>query len=471
MQTIAHNAEPEASLTAERVRAMLLDSTSRERAEALAAQAEHDRRYHEGLAAGRAEAHRVLRAIKAKRLPHEEDPDPDRRDDRHAFVCPGCLREGRSNGRTLTGELHLTGELYLNTDYDDGTNPYFGMVELWCDHGHDVGAELGVITRLMLHEQYGMSDLAGVEEPPTWAIEPLVEVGQFASLYGPRAVGKSLLGLDYACRLALTGADVLYLDHENPHAEIRRRIRAMEHPPGQLTAHLRYLNFPPIHSLDTEAGAEKLAAVVEATTAELVILDTWSKFISGDEASPSTHTRAYNLAVVPLRRQGITVLALDHPGKDISRGPRGGSSKSDNVDVEWIVTAKAGGRLRLERTKSRTGRGVDLVELVRRQDPLRHDRAEQRPGDVLTPEVRACVAKLDELGVPAGWSRTRAAEALRANDYRVRIATLAAALKVRRERGTAEVASLDLFPDDGNSGNSPHEQDRNRPGTGDTDDQ
>ncbi|HEU4425187.1 MAG TPA: AAA family ATPase [Pilimelia sp.] len=331
-----------------------------------------------------------------------------------------------------------------------------------CSKGHDaheVHRALGMTTPEVLESDYGAANWAldlrddGDDDGPDWAIEPLIERGQFGSIYGPREVGKSLLALDYACRLAGQAAagtidlySVLYLDHENPRDEILKRIRAMGHTAADLTR-LVYAHFPPIRALDTEAGAASFVELVGRASAEFVVLDTWSKFIDGDEASPTTHTRAYNLAIVPVRREGVAVLALDHAGKDVNRGPRGGSSKGDNVDVEWLLTAKSGGRLRLERRKSRTGRGPDLVELVRRTGPLRHERIDLAPADTLGAEVRECVAKLDALDVPAGWGRERVAEALRANAYRVRTATLAAALRVRRERGGASADSLDLFPE------------------------
>lgn len=340
----------------------------------------------------------------------------------------------------------------------DGRGPRFLIAE--CDRGHgsaDVHKALDILSPEILGDEYGAANwtfdlLDEYDEPPTWAIEPIIEPGQFGSVYGPREVGKSLLVLDWVCQLARADQrrKILYLDHENPPGEIIKRVRAMGYTADDLVT-LTYAHFPPIRALDTEAGAAAFIDLVTKLRPSVVILDTWSKFIDGDEASPTTHTRAYNLAIVPVRAEGVTVLAIDHAGKDVNRGPRGGSSKGDNVDVEWLLTAKTGGRLRLERKKSRTGRGPDLVELNRRVDPLRHDRVDLAPADVLSPDVRACVAKLDELDVPAGWGRERVAEVLRANEYKIRNATLAAALKVRRERGGASADSLDLFPDLGDS--------------------
>lgn len=295
-----------------------------------------------------------------------------------------------------------------------------------------------------------------------WLDEPLIEKGQFTSIYGPAGIGKSLLAQDRAAHLSRIGHRVLYLDAENPLSEIKARLRDMDYSAADL-ANLTYLSFPSLPPLDAPAGAAKLATLVDAIDPQLIVLDTWSKFLAGDEASPSTHTAAYNLSIVPLRRRGVAIQAIDHSGKDPARGPRGGSSKVDNVDTLWLVTAKSGGRLRLERRKSRTGRGPDLIELDRRTGPLRHERLDLAPADVLSPEVRECIAKLDELEVPAGWGRDRASDVLRANDYRVRNETLSASLRVRKERGAAHVDSLDLSPGLGDSAGQVNFED---PGTG-----
>lgn len=311
-----------------------------------------------------------------------------------------------------------------------------------------------------VRESYGAIGWASqpAEQAATWLDEPFIERGQFVSIYGPAGVGKSLLAQDRAAQLAAAGHRVLYLDAENPRAEVQARVAAMGHTPASL-ANLTYLSFPTLPPLDTPEGAARLATIVDAIAPELVVIDTWSKFLGGDEASPNTHTNAYNLSITPLRRAGVAVLAIDHAGKDASRGPRGGSSKVDNVDALWLVTAKGDSRLRLERRKSRTGRGPDLVELARRPDPLRHDRLDLTPRDVLTPEVRDCIARLDDSEVPIGWGRDRASELLRASGYRVRNETVAAAIKVRRERGVPP----DLSPDHGDrSGQVP----TSPPGTG-----
>ncbi|WP_190862785.1 AAA family ATPase [Actinomadura sp. RB99] len=389
---------------------------------------------------GRRDFDRVWNAIRAKNLTHDLprlDPEPNGWGDKAVKAqCPQCLGAGDTEHRL---------EVFVEACEPTRSKRQFGQLRVICYAGqqHNPLTALGLVTEHSLRETHGAIDWDADENPSEWLIEPLIERGQFASIYGPAGVGKSLLAQDHAFRLAAAGARVLYLDHENPVSEVKKRRRDMGHhgpnPPG-----LTYLSFPPVAALDTPDGAAQLHQLADNLNPDVIILDTWSKFLAGDEAAPTTHTEAYNLAIVPLRRKNVTVIALDHSGKELGRGPRGGSSKVDNVDVLWLLTVKSNGRLRLERRKTRTGRGPDLVELERRTGPVRHDHVDQPGADVMTPDVRACIAKLDDLDVPPGWGRDRAAEVLRANAYKIRNEVLAAALKVRRERGDATADTVDL---------------------------
>ncbi len=129
--------------------------------------------------------------------------------------------------------------------------------------------------------------------------------------------------------------------------------------------------------------------------------------------------------MVPLRRQGRTVLRLDHQGHDSSKGARGSSAKRDDVDVVWIMK-----RTRNEVTLIRDkGRGLCHPEkvMLRRQAaptrhlPLIHD---GKQGE--------CLEALERLHVPLDSSRDEAASILRQNGYRFRNDVVGAALKARR---------------------------------------
>lgn len=314
-----------------------------------------------------------------------------------------------------------------------------GSLRMGCDGEHEeevILAALGIVTRAILRAN---GAAVWVDDPtddePDWLDDPLIERGQFTSIYGPAGIGKSLLAQDRSARLASQGYRVLYLDQENQTREVRRRLRDMGHTPADLEP-LTYISFPELPPIDTPSGATRLAAIVEAVNPDLVVLDTWSKFLAGDEAAPTTHTTAYNLSIVPLRQRGIAVLAIDHSGKDPGRGPRGGSSKVDNVDALWLLTSKGNRHFRLEKRKSRTGRGPDLVEMVRDTVPvLRHRLIDLAEDGVLAPEVRECVELLDELEAPSSLSVRGSAEMLRAAGHKISNQSISAAVKMRKARG------------------------------------
>jgi hypothetical protein len=95
--------------------------------------------------------------------------------------------------------------------------------------------------------------------------------------------------------------------------------------------------------------------------------------VAGRENDSDTFLQLYRCSLVPLKSLGMTVLRLDHPGKDIDRGQRGSSAKEGDVDTVWLLDQISPTRLRMERQKSRSGHGAGAVELTRRSEPLRHD--------------------------------------------------------------------------------------------------
>jgi hypothetical protein len=61
-----------------------------------------------------------------------------------------------------------------------------------------------------------------------------------------------------------------------------------------------------------------------------VVIDTVSRAIDGEENSNDTW----------LNQLGIAMIRLDHSGKDETKGMRGGSAKSGDVDAVWLSTFK-----------------------------------------------------------------------------------------------------------------------------------
>jgi hypothetical protein len=97
--------------------------------------------------------------------------------------------------------------------------------------------------------------------------------------------------------------------------------------------------------------------------------------------------------MVPLRRQGRTVLRLDHQGHDSSKGARGSSAKRDDVDVAWIMK-RTGNNVTLIGDK---GRGLSHPEKI----TLRHHAVPTCHIPVIEGgKHRECIEALDRLNVP-----------------------------------------------------------------------
>ncbi len=254
----------------------------------------------------------------------------------------------------------------------------------------------------------------------------LMAPGQQITLVGDGKAGKSLFMQEWAWRMATSRPflddkpqdpiRILYLDAENGQEQVQERLLSFGAGPDDMGT-LTYASFPPIRPLDTPGGGQDLLALAAAVDAQLVVIDTVSRFISGPENDSDTWLSLYRHTLMPLKASGRASVRLDHFGKDQTRGSRGSSAKTQDVDHVWELTAQGGGILALKRTHTRTGVGPGQFTILRhsRQQGERwlpghtrhvvmhnEDRAALIPG---SPEHIA--AELDKAGIPASAGRTR----------------------------------------------------------------
>ena len=285
--------------------------------------------------------------------------------------------------------------------------------------------------------------LHGEPEPEDWLLWPLVERGRSVSLTSAPKAGKSLLVLE-AVLCAVTGRPVfghpasdpirvVYVDAENAPNDLRERIHSMGAADWDLSR-LHYVSLPPPLALDVKADADALIAHVRSLRPDLVVLDTVSRFVDGEENDSSTWLALYRRFLLPLKGDGVAVLRLDHLGKDVSKGTRGSSAKAGDVDAGWELTYNPAHGLRaLSRKLSRNGHGPELVTLDVRTDPvLRHVPSDD---DFLDDAVERLVDALDELGIPREWGRTKAGDELRSHGVKFATDDLTAAVRQRKGGG------------------------------------
>lgn len=286
--------------------------------------------------------------------------------------------------------------------------------------------------------------LAGPPPEPDWVLWPIAERGQSVSLYSTPKDGKSLLMLDMLWRAAagekVLGQParppirVLYVDAENTHRELHKRLNNMGADPAQLEGFV-YLLHAPIGQLDTKPGAAQLVQLVDEHQAELVVIDTISRFIEGAENDADTWLKVYREALEPLKAREVAVIRLDHSGKDVDRGERGSSAKNGDVDVSWQLTYNKSVETRtLTRKLTRSGNGPERLVLNVQEGPLRHEAASEFDPD----PVEELVEKLDALGAEPDLGRRLAAPLLRENGHSFSDANLREALLRRKDRGGAK---------------------------------
>lgn len=189
---------------------------------------------------------------------------------------------------------------------------------------------------------------ASEEIAEDWLVPGLVCAERAHSIYSDAGVGKSLLMREIAASLAAGKTvlghparepmPVLYLDYENnPHREIKSSLAAMGFTADDLTL-LKLASFPEFGSFDTEDGARGLLNVVDQLNPKLIIIDTLSRVIEGDENSSDTWNQFYKFTGKELKKRKIAYVRLDHEGKNASNGARGGSAKRGDVDLVWHYT-------------------------------------------------------------------------------------------------------------------------------------
>lgn len=269
-------------------------------------------------------------------------------------------------------------------------------------------------------------------------IPELVPEGRSVAIYGAAKAGKSILALDAAAALA-TGrsifglkpqpsSNVLYLDMEMSEDDLHERLLAFGYGPKTSLSRLTYVLLPSL-TLDSARGAKVLEGLLDRHEPKLVIVDTLGRVLEGEENSADTIRSYYRYTGAMLKRRGIASIRLDHEGKNTSRGQRGTSAKTEDVDLVWRLK-RQGARIVLTRVASR-------VPWVKESLVLRRELTEEGTRHVLTTETRLdrsveLAAQLDDLGAAANITISQAILLLREAGTPTRREVVAEALRHRR---------------------------------------
>jgi hypothetical protein len=240
----------------------------------------------------------------------------------------------------------------------------------------------------------------------------------------------------------------LYVDHENSRDDLAERLRDMEYGPDDL-ANLRYLSFPSMPPLDGIAGGRDIVDVAEHHDAALIIIDTVSRVVAGEENSADTFRALYRHTLAPLKAQRRAVVRLDHRGKDKTAvGARGSSAKNDDVDVVWQLTQYVGPdgdasvSLRLER--QRGSAHPEQINLHRQVAPrLRHITIAPALSLSERERIGQCIETMKQLHLPVDTGARKARQALRERGCKFGNTIIAAAVKARKTAATCPEVDRD----------------------------
>lgn len=216
-----------------------------------------------------------------------------------------------------------------------------------------------------------------------WLIEGVWPVGCHMHIFASPKTGKSLLGLWIAANIA-RGTDpfngdpiqrriVLYIDNEMTERDLQERLNDMNIDYDQLDGWLRYCFYPKLSPMDTELGGFDALSLVQRANATVVIIDTLSRVVKGEENSNDTYRNFYNFTGRLLKAHDVTVLRFDHAGHDKSKS-RGASSKADDVDLVFQLERRSSTDespgFRLTRTHARVSGISEFIELATTDEPL-----------------------------------------------------------------------------------------------------
>lgn len=263
-----------------------------------------------------------------------------------------------------------------------------------------------------------------------WLVEGFLQRGQHGVVYSLPGLGKSLLTLELALLLSLGETTlgkgkvdpikVLYIDMENSLADVRDRMQAWGMKPTTPLGNLHYSLLGEWFPLNTKRGGEELVRYCQTHEIALVCIDTTSRVVDGDVNNATVIGDLWNQTQVHLKRMGVSVIRIDHSGKDADRGQLGSVMKSADQDMIWrLVTA--GDHVAIECEKDRSNViGVGGKVLLRRtSNPLRHV-VNESVSDAFFDDIDAesrILAKLTELGIHQQAGRPTIEKALRDSGF------------------------------------------------------
>jgi hypothetical protein len=278
-----------------------------------------------------------------------------------------------------------------------------------------------------------------------WLVEKFWPDRAHLHIFATPKTGKSLLMLWIAANLALgrdafTGEPikryrVAYVDNEMTEEDLQERLVDMALPFEELEGWLLYFSYPTLPPMDTESGGLETLSMMQHYESSVLILDTLSRVVRGEENSNDTYRNFYAYTGRLLKANSVSLARLDHAGHDPKKS-RGASAKADDVDLVYGLERRSGKDespgYRLARTHARMGGISETIELVLADDPISIKTTALRSWSV---QAIHKAKELDDIDAPLGISQREAIRLLRDKGIGPgKTLYLAEALRLRLER-------------------------------------
>jgi hypothetical protein len=225
-----------------------------------------------------------------------------------------------------------------------------------------------------------LSEFIALEGSHEWLVKGLITSGaSLGVVYGKPGAGKTFWLLD-ACwcwagalpwygRTAKRRLRIVYVVAEGQNG-FRQRIRALARHNNVEPDSVPILVISDEPNLNDDADGNIIAKQIEAVGgADIIVIDTLAAVSPGaDENSGEAMGAVLKRCKSIATHCRAAVLVVHHPGKDESRGPRGWSGISGNVDL-ILEVSRSGEKRMVEVKKSRDGEdgerfGFSLVPIV-----------------------------------------------------------------------------------------------------------
>ena len=225
-------------------------------------------------------------------------------------------------------------------------------------------------------------DILATDWPePVWAVPKLLPTG-LSILAGRPKIGKSWMALQIARGVGCGGqvlgeqveeGPVLYLALEDPPRRLKDRMQAQRWPQGLPVEFMPLGQFTQQIDDLRKGGGERLAKQIQLKGYRLVVIDTLSRSVYGDQSD----VQAMTLALTPVQEMAhehsCAVLMVDHHRKGFGTDPDavgdilGSTAKGAMADCVWGLYRQRG---KAETKLQITGRDVVEQTLALRWDAL-----------------------------------------------------------------------------------------------------